>query len=195
MLPRTAVALTCLLAVSGCGSKRSPAGSPTIPTVAAPKPVDPEKALYEEVRDGTYQVQAALDSLDSANDQAQKLSKVAGGTAARGFKDLLKKLSTAGRDLSDYSEDPPSFEDFKQDLSNQDEFRLNAIDSANDALGELADAQDIVDMLLAGAPPDVKPQVQKLQDTLDETVDATESSVTSFGGKLDEDDVAPSISS
>jgi len=122
---------------------------------------------------------------------AKKLSKVAGGTAAKGFGDLIKKLNLAGEDIADYTSEVPSFDQFKTNLTAMDDQRLNAIDDSNDALGYIADAQDIVENLLAGAPEEAKPQVQKIQDQLDECVDAVESAIVEMGGKVDQDEDTP----
>lgn len=180
-----------LFLVSGGCRRSEPHPSAQAQQAPAPAPEDPEHKLYEQVRTGTYQLGEGLDSLQSAEEMAKKLAKVAGGTAARGFNDLIKKLDAAGEDLEDYTSEVPAFDQFKANLSAEDDQRLNAIDDSNDALGYIADAQDIVENLLAGAPEEAKPQVQKIQDQLDDCVDSVESAIVEMGGKVDQDDDTP----
>ena len=180
----------CVLALWSCGHRNSSLAAQPAPT-AAPTPEDPERRLYEQIRTGAYQLNGALDNLQTAQEMAKKLSKVAGGTAGRGFTDLIKKLNQAGEDIADYTSEVPSFDQFKTSVAQEDDQRLDAIDDSNDALGYIADAQDIVENLLAGAPDEAKPQVRQIQDQLDECVDAMESAIVEMGGKVDQDDDTP----
>jgi uroporphyrinogen-III decarboxylase len=169
----------------GCGH-HDVVASATTPTAASP--TDPDHKLYEQLRAGIYQLGSAQDNLQTATEMSTKLSKSAGGTAAHGFSDLLKKLNAAGQKLGDYTDSLPSFEEFKKNVGPEDDQRLNAIQAGNDALGDIADAQDIVENLLAGAPAEAKPDVQKIQDQLDDSVDAVEAAVQAMGGKVEEDE-------
>jgi len=178
--------LLLALVVAGCGQSKKP---PTAPVPVAESAVqDPDHKLYEQVRSGQYQLGSAQDDLQGVIELATKVSKSAGGTASHGFKDLLTKLNSAGQKLGDYTDETPSFEEFKKDISGQDERRLNAIQAGNDTLGEISDAQDILENLMVGAPADVKADLQKIQDGLDDSVDAVQAGIVALGGKVDEDD-------
>jgi hypothetical protein len=178
------------LSLAGCHRGGAPA-SRGVSRSAPPAVIDPVKHLYEQMRTGAYQLSAGQDSLQTATELSEKLAKVAGGTASHGFAALLSKLNAAGEELGDYTDDPPAFDEFKKDVSAEDDQRLNAIQAANEALGEIADGQDIVENLLAGAPAEDKPEVLKVQDQLDDTVDAVETAIADLGGKVDDDDSVP----
>jgi uncharacterized protein YukE len=171
--------------VIGCSHKAVVTSSPTPTPVAAPE--DPEHKLYDQLRKGAFQISAATQDLSDGAEAAEKLEQSAGGTASKGFKDVVAKLNTAGTALAEYASAPDSYEEFAKDVNDADDRRLNAISAATDALDDVGDAQDVVDQLLLGAPADAKPKVQKIQDQLEDAVDALQQGIEAMGGKVEED--------
>ena len=179
-----AAAVCLMIVMAGC----------TKPNVSVPKtdvsgqkipPSDPVKALYEKVRSGHYQLSAAIDSIEEVHKTTKGIAAKEEGDTKRALLTVVSELEDAGKTLTDFSDDPPSLEDFKKDFAAQDEDRLKAIDSANEALDDLEDCQDLVSDLLNSHPPEPeKTMLMQADESLNGCVQSVSDAIKALGGKV-----------
>ncbi len=150
-------------------------------------PTDPDKALYEQVRSGNYQINAAIDSIEEARKTAKQMAGREKGDTQHALQTIAGFLDKAGSNLADFADEPPSFEEFKADFKAQDENRLKAIDQATKSLDLLGDAQDVVESLLTSKPPEPeKSQLESSDTALDGCIASLEEAIRAMGGKVSE---------
>ncbi|MDR3688449.1 MAG: hypothetical protein P4L46_03655 [Fimbriimonas sp.] len=186
---RWCLALLALLACFGCSSGAKPARrpdpAPTVATKPGP-PADPDRALYEQVKSGAYQISGAMDAIEQARKTAKDMAERETGNTKKALLAIAKNLDGAGVALSEYSNDPPPFAEFKTEFAAQDDRRLKAIDACGDVLDNLNDTQDIVAALLKSNPPEPeKTQLDNASSDLDGCIGAVEDSIKAMGGKVD----------
>jgi len=171
------------VAVFGC----SKAGSQiTEPATAKPRtPVNPEKALYDQVSSGAYQISAAIDSIEAVRKTAREIASREKGNTQKALFAISASLDDAGKALADYGDDPPPFEEFKKNFAAQDDRRLKAISAANQSLSDLGDAQDTLSDLLDSHPPEPEStELNNADSALDDCVQAVEGAVKAMGGRV-----------
>src|SRR5580698_1184853 len=106
--------MACLV-VCGCGARPEVTTGPqAVPKPSAPK--DPERALYEKVRSGAYQINAAIDSIEEVRKTTKDLAAHELGQTHEALMSIAKSVSDAGETIADYGADPPTFEQFQKDF-------------------------------------------------------------------------------
>jgi ABC-type transporter Mla subunit MlaD len=126
-----------------------------------------------------------MDAIESAHGTAKEMAAREKGVTQQALQAIAGYLDDAGGTLSDFADDPPTFEKFKADFAAQDDRRLKAISAANDSLEALQDAQVLIDKLLDSKPPEPeKSQLENADSELDGCVDAVKDAIKTMGGKV-----------
>lgn len=183
---KTAVAVTVLLALAGCG--KQPASA--VPQASkSTTPADPDQALYDQVRSGAYQIGSAIDSMEDVRKTVREIAASQSGKTQQALLQIAGDLDDAGKSLADFGDDPPPFDQFKKLFAAQDDRRLRAIAAANDSLDDLSDAQDIVGELQdskPAPPPQIAGQLADAGSDLDDCAQAVTEAIKTMGGKVTE---------
>ncbi len=154
---------------------------------AAPK--DPDQALFDQIRSGAYQIGSAIDAIESVRKTTKEIASREAGATQKALVMITSQLDAAGKALVEFSDEPPTFEEFKKNFSAQDERRLKAIDAANESLNDLRDAQDIVGDLLDSHPPEPEnTELDNADSDLEECVQAVQDAIKAMGGKVNSPD-------
>jgi hypothetical protein len=176
--------LAACIIVLGCskaGSETKVDAKKTGPTA----PIDPDHALYDQVRSGAYQINSAIDAIEEARKTSRDIAAREGGKTQKALLQIASSLDDAGKALADYGDDPPSFEEFKKNFAAQDDHRLKAIDAANKSLDALGDAQDTLSDLLDSHPPEPEnTELSNADSALYDCVQTVEDAVKAMGGKV-----------
>lgn len=181
---RCMLGLFVFLAISGC-SKSLPHDDTSVLAAKPAAPVDPEHALYEQVRSGAYQISSAIDSIEDVRKTAKQMASHQAGSTKKALLTIEKGLDDAGDALSDYSDDPPPFDEFKKEFAVQDDRRLKAIAAGTASLVALNNAQDLLDDLIDSHPPEpMKTELDNADSAMDECIQAVEEAVKAMGGKV-----------
>jgi len=186
---RSFIAICFCLVCLGCHSNESkPNDSGTKATTKATVPTDPDKALYEQMRSGAYQISAAIDTIEETRKTMKDMASRQTGQTQRVIMTVASILDKAGSRLAEYGDAPPTFEKFKADFSAQDDRRLKAIDAAGLALDDLNDAQDVVEKLIDTKPPEEeKSKLEDADASLDSCTAAVADAIKAMGGKVEDD--------
>jgi len=181
---RCVLGIVAILGVCGC-SKEAPHDPNATGSAKESIPSDPDQALYNQVRSGAYQIGTAVDSIEDVRKTAREIASREKGDTHKALLEVAEHIDDAGQSLADFSEDPPAFDEFKKNFAAQDEKRLKAIDGANEALGDLHDAQDVVGDLLDSHPPEPEnTQLTNADSALDDCIQSVESAIKTMGGKV-----------
>jgi hypothetical protein len=176
--------LLACLALSGCSKAGSQSADAQVVKKAA-APVDPDRALYDQVRSGAYQISSAVDAIEAVRKTARDMASQQQGATQKALSAIATSLDDAGKALADFGDDPPAFEEFKKNFAAQDDRRLKAIDAANQSLSDLGDAQDTLSDLLDSHPPEPENTALTNADSaLDDCVQTLEDAVKAMGGKV-----------
>lgn len=167
----------------GCGPKKDKVVyTPPTQTTYGREPNDPDQALTEQLRQGSVQMSAASDTVESALIEAKKAVKALTGEAKLAAQDVVDLLDDAGASVADASSDPPDEADVKKDFAGADDDRKKRIESGNDAyrsieiaLGTLEGLEQQVDGL------------QSLNETLGLALDDVADAIEAYGGKVESD--------
>ena len=178
--------LFCLGCHSGGSKDTPPTSQAAVPKAGAP--TDPDKALYEQVRSGSYQISAAIDTIEETRKSMKDMASRQSGQTQRVIMSVASMLDKAGSRLAEYGDEPPTFEKFKADFSAQDDRRLKAIDAAGLALDDLNDAQDLVEKLIVTKPPEEeKNKLEDADSALDGCTAAVADAIKAMGGKVEDE--------
>lgn len=183
---KSVFALAVLLSLTGCSKTGSPASA--APPRKASLPADPDQAMYDSVRSGAYQISTAIDSIEEVRKAVRGIAARETGKTQQTLLQLAGDLDDAGKALADFGDDPPPFDQFKKSFATQDDRRLKAIDAANDSLGDLQDAQEVMSTLLDSHPPEPEnTELNRADSDLDDCAQAVEDAITAMGGKVSEE--------
>lgn len=157
-----AAGFACLVlaALLGCSKPALNAGAGPSPSPSATAEPDARASapgkltLRERLRSGSFQVQASLDSLETAVNKCGELLKSATGADKEALKDLLDKLNSVGEVLGDRSTEPPSQQEIGQDPAAFEKLAKESQDDAEDSITELTEVLDSIDTLLQSAKDD-----------------------------------------
>lgn len=177
----------------GCGSGKESAapattGATAQPPMQAEKPVDPEHALYEQVRSGAVQLGGAADDIEDALRSVEELSKAAPRDLKDGLGDVKALVDSAGTGVADFTAEVPDFEQFKSQLALFDEQRLKAIQETNDSVHDLREAKGIVQSLESGATSELTTKLDDLASLIDVAIGDLSDAITSMGGTVDKEE-------
>jgi uncharacterized protein YukE len=157
-----------------------------------PEAADPEGVLYKKMRSADVQVDSAIQDLNDALNQAEKLAPRAGGDAEKALLSVVEQLDQAGETLADYENAPDTIEEFRKNFNAQDERRLHSINTVLDAVAKTTEASTISGDLAANVPEGFKKDLAAISDLIDEAQSELEQSVVAMGGKVPDDGVTES---
>lgn len=171
---------------SGCGSPAKssarPDGADTAVSAAAQSP---DELLYEQLRSGAFQLNAATSSIEetlaAAKAAVRKLPK--NSDAREGMLDVVDYIDSAGSGIGDFSEDPPSKEEVSKDFGTFDEKRLKAVSAASDALRDLREALGVLETMAEDASAPVVKTVLGVRSLLAVSIDDLWSAIEALGGQ------------
>lgn len=138
--------------------------------------------MQDSIHSGAYQIASAMDSLEAGLTQTRELAKagVKDPELKAALVDADDLIDGAGANLGDYGTEPKS-----PDFAARDEWRLKAIEAANDARHDLSDAEGAIDDFLEGATEVVGRAIDDIEADLDDAIDALTSAIEALGGKAE----------
>jgi predicted outer membrane protein len=174
----------------GCAQKSPEGGSPPndAPATSTSAPKDASAALYEQLRAGAYQVDAAMGAMERAMNEVRPLAQDKPEETKEALQTVADLLDSAGATVVEFN-DAPTEKAVKADFSGNDERRLKAIEETNDARQDVDTARGYVTDLLASEPPqDVRAKLEEIDDAIEEALDALEAAIEALGGKVEDGD-------
>ncbi|RYG42297.1 hypothetical protein EON79_19195 [bacterium] len=166
---RTFCACAVSLALLSCGPK-------PVETAIA-KTATPEEKLYVALRAGTYQTNAALESIREATEHIKPLTEMVEGEGKNELLDLLDFLDSSGRLLADHVEEPDQATVAKK-FGEADDERLSAIEDLGRAKEDLGKAQELAKELEGAldktVPEEIKQEHATISASIGEAVGAVE---------------------
>lgn len=174
-----------VLAVAGCGGPEVPASREPKPKAPSVATEDPEAQLREQLRSGLFQLDACAASVEEALAAARGASKRASGEAQQGLLDVVDMLDSAGATVTEPLGEPPTEKQIKEDFIGQDERRLRAITSANDAHSELIEAAGLASSLVEVTAPAVRREVEALVNLIEVAVEDASGAIEALGGSVE----------
>lgn len=144
------------------------------------EPDDPDKALAEQLREGSVQMSGASETVQSALLEARKAVKALEGEAKQAAQDVVDLLDDAGESVADASADPPSEADVKKDFVAADDERKKRIASGNDAFRSLETALGTLEGLESQVSG-----LSALKETVTLAMDDLADAVEAYGGKVE----------
>lgn len=180
-------ALPLLLAAAMAGGCASP-GSADVAQGGggSQETLSPEAKLREQLSSGSFQTDAAIESIALAVDAAKAiLAQLRDPTAKAGFEEAIDILDACGKDLAEHIEEPPSEAEIAAQFSAFDEQRIQAIEAGNDAIHLLNEASGIVDSLASDLPAELLDERTTLDTRLVEAVDDVAGAVAAYGGTVE----------
>jgi hypothetical protein len=160
-----------------------PTGPGTSPAATATGQT-PEQTLYQQLRSGSFQLGAAVISIEdtykAANEAQTKLRKF--GNAQSAMQDVLDFLDSAGKGVAEYSDVPPAPEEVAKAFADFDEARLKAIESANDSLHDLREALGILEGLASEPGAEVAQAAISVKSLLAVAIDDVWGAIEALGG-------------
>ena len=181
-----AFGLICLgAALVGCSKAESaprPGATAGVPPPETPK--DPSEALYEQLRSGAYQINAAMDAMERALRDCREASIGLGKGSKNAAADVVDVLDSAGSTIGDYL-NAPELDEVRNDFTTNDERRLKAIEDLNDARREVLEGQGIADPMASDDPdPKVRAIFDRIAEDITEVIEAIEGAIEALGGSV-----------
>lgn len=144
------------------------------------EPGDPDAALYEQLRAGSVQMDAAASTLEEVRAAAKAMQGSLGGEGEDALEQVLEALDGVGTVLTDLAAPPPSLEEVRAGFASADDRRKQAIADGNDAYFELGDVLGNVRSL-----EDKYPDFIKLSDLLSLAQGDVAEAVEALGGRVE----------
>lgn len=160
------------LALAGCGK-------PAPKVVATPPKKDAETILYEMIREGSFQMNAAANGLQEALKTADSLSRSLTGEAKTRMIEAATLINDAGEAISEAGAEPPTLEAVRKDFAKHDDRRLKAIAAANQASMRLELAGKHLAAVGKGA------QIEQLKEVVGLAQDDVEGGIEALGGTVE----------
>jgi hypothetical protein len=173
-----------LLLLTGCGSKESSDSVPEAPS-AQVEVANPEERLQDQLRTGSFQLQAAADAISDAIDRVGPLAASQDGQTREALQAIRELLDGSGALVSEYADEPPTEDELRVDPALYDEERLRAIEAAQAAMEMLREAENLVRGLLGSGPPErERRQLEQIQSPILEALEAVAEGIRGMGGRL-----------
>ena len=174
-----------VLISAGCtGKAAAKVETANVPQVEPVK--DPETTVFEQLRGGNYQINAALESLQSARDESQSIVDAKAKALLEPMVEVVDRLDEIGAELAEYADEPPTLEDVRNAFADSDDQRLNTIETASDALLAAEEVAGILDSLLEDPANKKNAKLESIAKEVDTCVEALKDAVKSLGGKVPE---------
>jgi hypothetical protein len=174
------------IAGAGCSAAKSaaPGGQPASAESAQAEP-SAEELLRQQLRSGRFQLNAAAGSIEqtylAAKEAADSYKRVR--DVHEGFLDVVDYVDSAGAEVSDHIEEPPTLEDITKDFATYDERRLKAVQAANDALKDLREALGVLEGLSDSPQEAVARSALSVKSLLAVAIDDLWGAVEALGGE------------
>jgi len=177
----------------GCGSPTESRSRPDGADKAISATVQsPDELLYEQLRSGAFQLNAAASSIEetlaAAKTASTRLPKKS--NASEGMLDVVDYIDSAGSVIGDFAEDPPSKDEVAKDFAAFDEKRLKAVSAASDALRDLREALGLLETMAEDANGSVVKAVLGVRSLLAVAIDDLWSAIEALGGQPEATDEA-----
>lgn len=177
-----AVAMVMMMS-GGCAPKSANAVSSGSDTAGVETPRDDSERLFQQLRAGSFQVDAALNAMENTL-QSCKSTTIKSVEARQAAADVSDFLDSAGSTVGDYL-NAPTLDEVRRDFAGNDERRLKAIEDLNDARREVLEAQGIADPVASDDPDAAVREVfTGIGDGIAEVIDALEGAIDAFGGSV-----------
>ena len=180
VLPVLACCALLPLAVGCAPAPTKAVYTPPTQTSYGREPDDPDKALTEQLRQGSVQMAAASDSVESALAEAKKAVKQLSGDAKTAAQDVVDLLDDAGATITEASADPPTEADVKKNFSAADDDRKKRIAAGNDAYRSIETALGTLEGLQQQVTG-----LTSLKDTITLAIDDLGDAIEAYGGKVE----------
>jgi hypothetical protein len=180
-----ALSLLCLYSCSNPPTESPPPPKITHVEQKLPPSVKPEEQLYEQLRSGSFQLDAAAgsieDTLEAAKSAHKALAKYA--EAASAMQDVIEYLDSAGEGVAEFGDGTPNKEDVAKNFAASDDKRLKAIEAANDALHDLREALGILESLSGSENDTVAKKALSVKALVAVAIDDVWGAIEAFGGE------------
>lgn len=181
--------LVFLVILAGCGGAKEtslPDGKSS--GSSGTSSADPVEVGYEQVRAGSFQYGAVVDTLGEAIERCLKVLDTAKGPAKEATEDIRDALDSAGAAIEAFQEAPADKATYEKNFKAEDEKRLKAINGGNDALHLLGEAREI----MSSYEQDLgKPVDKELADLIQLAIDDLSEAIVTFGGKVETEESVP----
>lgn len=167
-----------LVALAGCGSKPTEEAQPGPAKPPVEETKTPAELLHEQLRSGSFQLTAALDSIEAALKEAK--AHPATGELKNSLKEIADDIDSAGTDLTEENDDPPTKEQVAADMASFEAKRKKLCDMINDSLHDLIDARGIVDSF---AEEGKTGPLENVGLKIDVAIDDLKGALEALGGK------------
>lgn len=131
---------------AGCGS-REPAPPGRAASDKTEAPATPEAQLAEQLRSGSVQLSALLETIQEADAEAAALHAKAKPSEKEALTELRDFLASTADAAAEYAAQPPTEAEVTAAFAKFDEQRLTAITELNDALVDLSSARGTAEAL------------------------------------------------
>jgi hypothetical protein len=151
---------------------------------------DPDRAYFEKVRAGAYQLSVTAASLATAVDASTAAEAVApkSGEIHEALLDAKDYLDSCGSAVSDFSGEPPAFGTYKAEMKEHKTELADSLQASCDAYIDLNEAIGCVDAVVDGASPKLKPKLEAYLDAMTTAQDDLGAAIEAFGGKIPDTD-------
>lgn len=177
-------AILLLIALVGC---RGPSPDSQSPSSNA-QGESPAQRLRDQLSAGSYQLDAAIDTISSALMNAKNLaSEAKNQDLKRAIAEIEEILNVVGQRLSEYTDEPPELLEVEKSFAELDDLRLKAIEAGNDSIHEVEEG---IGILRAITEEQASGRVGKLADLVNELVEIVDDiagAVHAFGGEVEPD--------
>lgn len=170
-----------VLGVLGCNrAANPPVYQPPVETSYSAEPTNPDEALATQLREGSVQMSASLESLESALQEAKRVSKHLSGEGKEAMLDIVDLLNDAGSTIGDASGEPPTLEAIRADFATNDDLRKKAISDGNEAYRSLEQAMGTLQSLETGVEG-----LDTLGNLITLTMDDLGDGIEAYGGQVE----------
>lgn len=172
------------LCIVGCGRGQDTEKAIQSQAVAAERKLSPEDTLFEQLRSGAFQLDAATESISEALVHAKDALGGTSGQAKEGLQDILDYLDSAGAGIADYAVEPQSADEIRKKYKEFEDQRRKSVQAINDAIRDLEEARGIAASLEEDQP---NYSGKGLSGLIDVAIDDLKGAVEALGGKLESD--------
>jgi ABC-type transporter Mla subunit MlaD len=150
---------------------------------AATPAADPDQALYDQIQRGSFNLTAAVSDLDTLRRGLKDLeAKVPAGDMKETLEDDVDEIDGVGKDIADFTAEPPPFDVFKKQVSTFRQRLKDALQKTNDALVTFDDAWGDVDSMSDAAPKNLQTQLDDLGVDMENVDDDLKNAIREMGG-------------
>lgn len=170
--------------LSGCSKKSGgTVYEPPSNTSYGAEPTNPDVELATKLREGSVQMAAASDSIQSALKEAKHVVASLQGEAKEAAQDIVDFLDDAGESVADAASDPPDEATVKSNFAAADDTRKKRIQDGNDAYRSMEQSLGTLDSLRSGVDG-----LETLGDLITLAMDDLGDAIEAFGGVVESEE-------